>query len=94
MAQCSIVGCNSKQTNNSEVIYFKFSTDPQKRKSCLAAISRDKGNLPSNVFVCFDNFEEKYFNKPWDIQKRPFYKDRTIKRKLISTAITTLLPHE
>ena len=67
--------------------------DPQRRKSWLAAISRDTGNLPSNVFVCSDHFEDKYFNKSWDLQKRLF-SDTPIKRKLISAAIPTLLPHK
>ena len=50
-----------KQASNSEVIYFNLSKDRQ--KSWLTAISRDKGNLPSNVFVCSNHFEEKYFDK-------------------------------
>ena len=52
MAHCSIVGCKNKQGNNSEVTYFNLPKDPQRRKSWLAAISRDESNLPSNVFVC------------------------------------------
>ena len=58
------------------------------------AISRDKSDLPSNVFVCPDYFKDKYFNKSWDLQNWLFYTDRPIKRKLISTAIPTLLPHK
>ena len=53
------------------------------------AISRDKSDLPSNVFVCSDHFEDKYFNKSWDLQNWLFYTDRPTKRKLISTAIPT-----
>ena len=93
MAHCSIVRCKNKQANNSEVTYFSLSKDPQRRKSWLAAISRDKSNLPSNVFVCSDHFEDKYFDKSWDLQNRLFYTERPIKRKLISTAIPTL-PHK
>ena len=65
MVHCSIVGCNNKQTNNSEVTYFNLPKDPQRRKSWLATISRNKGNLPSiyHVFVCSDHFEDKYFDK-------------------------------
>ena len=59
--------------------------DPQGRKSWLAAISREKSNLPSNVFVCSNHSEDK---KPAFLHRRP------IKRKLISTAIPTLLPHK
>ena len=59
----------------------------------LAAASRDRSNLPSNVFVCLDHFEDKYFDKLWDLQNQLFYTDRPIKRKLISTAIPTL-PHK
>ena len=94
MAHCSIVGCKNKQANNSEVTYFSLPKDPQRQKSWLAAISRDKSNLPSNVFVCLDLFEDKYFDKLWDLQNWLFYTGRRIKRKLISTAIPTLLPHK
>ena len=94
MAHCSIVGCKNKQANNSEVTYFSLPKDPQRRTSWLVAISRDKSNLPSNVFVCSDHLEEKYFDKSWDLQNRLFYRDRPIKRKLISTATPTLLPHK
>ena len=94
MARCSIVGCKNKQANNGEVTYFSLCKDPQIRKSWLAAITRDKSNLPSNVFACSDHFEDKNFDKSWDLQNRLFYTDRPIKRKLISTAILTLLPHK
>ena len=62
-----------EQTNNSEVIYFNLPRNPQRRKSWLAAISRDKSNLPSNGFVCSDYFEDKYFYKSWDLQNQLFY---------------------
>ena len=91
MVHCSIDGCKKKQANNSEVADFSLPKDPQ----ChwLAAISRDKSNLPSNVFVCLEHFEDKYFDKSWDLQTAFFYTNRPIKRKSISTAIPTL-PHK
>ena len=48
---------------NSEVTYFNSPKDPRRQKNWLAAISRDKGNLPSNVFVCSYHFDDKYFDK-------------------------------
>ena len=78
MAHCSIVGFMNKQANNSEVTYFTSPKDPQRQKSWLAAISRDKSNLPSNVFVCSNHFEDKYFDKSWDLENRLFYTDRPI----------------
>ena len=78
-----------------EVTYFNFPKDPQRRKSWLAATSRHKRNFPSNVFVCSNHFEDKSFDKSWDLQNRVFPQtDRPINRKLISTAIPTLLPHK
>ena len=68
--------------------------DPQRRKNWLDAISRDKSKLPSNVPVSSDYIDNKYFHKSWDLQNWLFYTDRPIKRKLISTAIPTLLPHK
>ena len=94
MVHCSLVGCKNKHANNSKVTYFSLPTDPQRRKSWLAAISRDKSNLPSNVFVFSNHFEDKYFDKSRDLQNWLFYTDRPTKRKLISTAIPTLLPHK
>ena len=75
------------------VTYFSLPKDPQRLKSWLIAISRGKRNLPSNVFIYFDHFEEKYFDQSCDLENQIFYTDRPIKRKLISTAITTLLPY-
>ena len=75
------------------VTYFSLPKDPQRLKSWLIAISRGKSNLLSNVFIYFDHFEEKYFDQSCDLQNQIFHTDRPIKRKLISTAITTLLPH-
>ena len=80
MVHCSIVGCNNRQGNNSEVTYFNLPKDPQRRKDWLAAIGKDKGNLPSNVFLCSDHFEDKYFGKSWDLQNRLFYR-QTNKKK-------------
>ena len=65
MTHCSIVGCNNKQANNSEFTYFNLLT----KELLLAGISRDKGNLALNVFVSFNHFEDKYFDKSWDLQK-------------------------
>ena len=50
-----------------QITYLRLSKDPQRQKSWLAAISRDKSNLPSNAFVCSDHFEDKYFDKSWDL---------------------------
>ena len=68
--------------------------DCQRRKSWLAVISRDKGILPPYVFVCPNQFKDKYFGKSWDFENRLFYTDRPLKRNLISTAIPTLLRHK
>ena len=64
MPHYSIVGCNNKQTNNSKATYFNLPKDPQRRKSLLDAISRDKGNLPSiyHVLISSDHFEDKCFD--------------------------------
>ena len=56
--------------------------DPQRQKSWLATISRDKSNLPSNVFGCLDHFEGKYFDKSWDLENGPLY---TLPHQQIST---------
>ena len=45
-------------------------------------------------FACYDHFQDKYFDKSWDLQNWLFYRGRPIKRKRISTTIPTLLPHK
>ena len=82
MAHWAIVGCKNKQANNSEVTYFTLPKDAQRRKNWLAAISRDKSNLPLNIFVCSDHFEDKYFDKSWDLQKPAFLHKQTNKKKI------------
>ena len=92
IVHCSIVRCNNKQADNSQITYFNLPKDPQRRLSWFAAINKDKGNLSSNAFVCSDYFEGKYHdNKSWNLQNRLFCTDRPIKTKMISTAISTLL---
>ena len=63
MLHCSIVRCNYKQTNRSEVTYFNLPKEPQKQKTWFAVISIDKDNLPSiyYVFVCSDNSEDIFW---------------------------------
>ena len=77
MAHCSIVGCKNKQANR-----FSLPKDAQRRKSWLAEISRDKSNLPSNVFVCLDHFEDKYFDKFVRFTKLAFLHRQTNKKKI------------
>ena len=76
MVHCSIVGY--KKVNNTEITYFNLPKDPQRRKRFLAAISRDKSNLPSNVSVCSNLFEDKY-----EIYKTGFF----------TKSLHRLLPH-
>ena len=85
MAHCSIVGCNNNQANNGEVTYFNLPKNSQGQKNWLAAVNRDEGNVPSNVSVYFNHFEDKFFDKT------SFFSERPIK-KFISTAIQMLLP--
>ena len=51
MVRCLLVECNNKQTNNNEVTYFNLRKDPQRRKSWLAAISRDKKTIYNKMFL-------------------------------------------
>ena len=74
MAYCSIVGCNNKQANNSEVTYFNWSNDPQRQKSWLAAICRDKAiyhqmflfvliTLKTNILINHGIYKTKFFTQ-------------------------------
>ena len=92
-----VVGCNNKHANNIEVTSICLNIHKDE-KSWLAAISRGKGNLPSiyHVFICSDQFEDKYCENSQDLVKKTgfFYAGIPIARKLILTAIPTLLPHK
>ena len=73
MLHCSIVRCNYKQTNRSEVTYFNLPKEPQKQKTWFAVISIDKDNLLSNVVCLFNDFEDKYFDKSKLIYKSDIF---------------------
>ena len=61
IANCSIVGCKSKQAKNSEVTCFNLPKDPQRPKNWLATVSRNKGHLPSNVYCLFQALWRQIF---------------------------------
>ena len=92
MVHCSIVGYKNKLANNSEVTYFNLPKDPQERKSWLAIISREKGNLPSNVSVCSNHFEDKYFDKSWI--KPVFLHRQTNKKKIDFNSYSNAITHK
>ena len=97
MTHCVIFGCNNKYAKNPEKSYYIGPKDKNIANAWYAAIKRGKSNLPSklsNIRVCSDHFKESDFDKTWELQKRLYYKDRPIKRKLLSNAVPSVFPYK
>lgn len=92
MSWCSVVGCHNESKKNDKVTYHQLPRDKTQRELWIKAINRT--SLPKSVFVCSDHFEEKYFDKSWDLQNSLLYQGRAQKRKLISGAVPTKFPHK
>ena len=92
MGCCSAYLCHNKSTKNPDKSYFVLPKDPKIRNAWIKAINRTE--LPKNVCVCSDHFEDGCFDKSWELQNRLFYQGRIQKRKLLPGSIPTIFPHK
>ena len=65
MSTSTVLGCFNNQTKNKDKSFFRLPTIPEIKKTWLNAINRKEGNLPHNVVVCSDHFEEQCFDCSW-----------------------------
>ena len=92
MAWCAAVYCNNTSRKNKEKSFFLMPKDVNLSKIWKKAINRTE--LPNKAYLCSDHFDEKYFDKSWELQNKLYYKDRPIKRKLVPGAIPSIFPHK
>ena len=91
---CAAVGCHNNKKKNKDKTFFSLPKDPNLAKEWIAKIKRKEGNLPKNVCICSDHFEEDCFDLSWKVQSSSSaYTDRPIQRVLITGSIPTKFPH-
>lgn len=91
MAHCCALGCCKTFRKNKDVSFHSLPKDPEISDEWIVNIKRK--DLPKNVFICSDHFEEKWFDKSHDMKQRLVGKSSAVKRKLVSGAIPTLFPY-
>ena len=92
MAWCAVVGCTNSNKKNPDKTFFALPKEESLKKQWVQLINRTE--LPRNVFVCSDHFEESSFDPSWALQNSLFYKDRPRKRKLLPGSLPTVFPHK
>ena len=60
MGWCAVVGCHNGSSKNKEKTFFLMPTNRSTSSAWKRAINRTE--LPKQVFVCSDHFEESCFN--------------------------------
>lgn len=90
MSWCAVFKCHNKTENTKNVSFYELTKNNPVRKEWIHAIGRPTNNLPGNIYICSDHFEEKCFDPSWDLQNRLYYHNRK-KRKLIPGSVPTLL---
>ena len=94
MANCSEVYCHNNKKKNKDKTFFTSPRDAALAKIWIAKLNREKDNLPKNVWICSDHFEDDCFDSSWMLQSSLTYQKRPIQLRLRSGAVTTKFPHK
>ena len=94
MANCSAVYCHNNEKKNKDKTFFTLSRDAALAKIWIAKLNHEKDNLPKNVWICSDHFEDDCFDSSWMLQSSLTYQKRPIQLRLRSGAVTTKFPHK
>ena len=94
MSWCAAYNCSNSSKNNSEKTFFTLPKNECTRKAWIAAMNREEGTLPKNVYVCSDHFEETCFDKNWALQTQLFYTTRPQRRRLMEGSVPTIFSHQ
>ena len=90
ITNCSAVCRNNKK--NKDKAFFILPRDPALVNVWIAKVNREKDNLPKNVWVCSDHFEDDCFDSSWMLESSLTHPERPIQRHLHSGAIPTNFP--
>ena len=93
MVNCAAVFCHNNKRKNKDKTFCSLPKDTAVAKVWIAKLNREKDNLPSNVYVCSDHFEDG-FDSSWMLQSTQTYSDRPIQRRLHPGAIPTKFPRK
>ena len=74
--------------------FFTLPRDAALAKIWIAKLNRAKDNLPKNIWICSDHFEDDCFNSSWMLQSSLTYQERSIQRRLRSGAVPTKFTHK
>ena len=93
MANRSAVYCHNNKKKNKDKTFFTLSRDAALAKVWIAKLNREKDNLPKNVWICSDHFENDYFDSSWMLQSSLTYQERPIQGRLHPGAAPAKFPH-
>ena len=91
---CSAVYCHSNKKKNKDKTFFTLPRDAALAKIWIAKLNRAKDNLPKNIWICSDHFEDDCFNTSLMLQSSLTYQERSIQRRLRSGAVPTKFAHK
>ena len=60
------------------ILFFTLPRDAALAKIWIAKLNREKDNLPKNVWICSDHFEDDCFDSSWMLQSSLTYQERPI----------------
>ena len=92
MSLCSAWGCSNNSKQGLDKSFFTLPKDLSTKNAWIAAMNLKR--LPSRVYLCSDHFDDSCFDAAWKLQNELYYKDRPVKRRLITGSIPTKFPHK
>ena len=92
MPHCCAWNCSNQYSSNINISYHRLPSDKKVADAWKKNISRTE--LPNQVYVCSDHFEESCFDASHDLKQRlmPSASGRA-SRKIIKGAIPTIFAH-
>ena len=69
LANCLAVHChNNKKKKNRDKTFFTLTRDVALAKLWTAKLNCKKDNLPKNIWICSDHFEDDCFDSSWMLE--------------------------
>lgn len=90
MSWCSVKDCYNSSKKNKDATFHSLPSDEKTRKHWVKMINRTQ--LPKQVFVCSDHFQEECYDQGWKLQAEMMGKK--IKRRLLPGSIPTVFPYK
>ena len=93
MPHCCAWNCTNQYSNNTDISYHKLPIDKKIAQVWIKNINRTE--LPKQVYLCSQHFEESCFDVSHDLKQRllPSASNRK-SRKLVKGAVPSLFAHK